>query len=222
MPEAAPTSTPVPGLPLLLTRLIGRDRDVQEIEQLLGAHRLLTLTGAGGSGKTRLAAEAASRLAGRFTHGAAWMDLAAISDPLLLPAHVLAALGCREETSSTATAKLVELLSKRSLLLVLDSCEHLVDACASLAGRLPPSAELRRDQRRRGSRLQESRQSGSACGGLRRRREHNLASAQCSIPGDPHLDDAFGERARGSESPALRVAGGAHQEVLADWQRDVA
>jgi non-specific serine/threonine protein kinase len=133
------------GLPLQLTRLIGRDREIEEVGRLLGSARLLTLTGAGGSGKTRLAAEVVSRRVSSFTHGAIWVELAPLSDPAFLPQQILIAFGAREDPSRTDADTLVQLLRDRSPLLVLDNCEHLVDACAALAERLLrscPSAKI--------------------------------------------------------------------------------
>ncbi|HEX6200634.1 MAG TPA: AAA family ATPase, partial [Thermoanaerobaculia bacterium] len=124
------------GLPVELTCFVGRERELGEARALLGRTRLLTLTGAGGSGKTRLAVELASRAAGDYPGGAAWVELGPLADPALLAAHVAAALGLREEPGKCPLEALLAHLRERSLLLVLDNCEHLVDACAALADAL--------------------------------------------------------------------------------------
>ena len=119
--------------PAQLTPFIGREREVGEVHRLLRAHRLVTLTGAGGSGKTRLAVEVTYRSGYAFPHGMAWVDLAALNDPALLPRHVSIALGLCEEPERPPLDTLAERLGPLSLLLVLDNCEHLVAACATLA-----------------------------------------------------------------------------------------
>ena len=121
-----------PALPVHLTSFIGRERDVAEVLRLLGSTRLLTLTGAGGSGKTRLALEAAARASeGEDAVPVAWVELAPLSAAELVPRQIAAALGI-QEGSRPAVDALRELLRERRLLLVLDNCEHLVDACARL------------------------------------------------------------------------------------------
>jgi predicted ATPase/DNA-binding SARP family transcriptional activator len=123
-------------LPVQLTRFIGRTAELAAVRQMLDATRMLTLTGAGGSGKTRLAIEAAAAVAGEYRDGVAWIELAAFNDADLLPQQVAAALGIREEAGRAATVALLDFLSPRRLLLVLDNCEHLADACATLADTL--------------------------------------------------------------------------------------
>jgi predicted ATPase/DNA-binding SARP family transcriptional activator len=135
-PESAPGAAhagSVPGLPVQLSSFIGREREVAAVRQWLGTTRLLTLTGAGGSGKTRLALEVATQVAGAYPGGLVWVELAALSDPELLPQQIGAALGIREEGGRSAAGALSDFLRERSLLVVLDNCEHLADACAALA-----------------------------------------------------------------------------------------
>jgi non-specific serine/threonine protein kinase len=120
-------------LPLQLTSFVGREREIAEVERLLGTTRLLTLTGAGGSGKTRLASEVAARVWGDYTDGVWLVELAALADPALVPQAVATALGVREAPGRTFTEALVAYLRPRCLLLILDNCEHLVAACAQLA-----------------------------------------------------------------------------------------
>ncbi len=120
-------------LPLELSSFVGRGREISEVAALLGEHRLLTLTGPGGSGKTRLALAMASGLTGRFEDGIWWVDLATISDPALVTQAVARTLNVREEPGLSLTETLARDLASAEMLLVLDNCEHLVDACARLA-----------------------------------------------------------------------------------------
>lgn len=94
--------------------------------------RLLTLAGAGGSGKTRLALQVATDLLEEFEHGVWWVELAALSDPLLVPQAVASAIGIPERADCTLTEALADLLRPKQLLLVLDNCEHLLAACTQL------------------------------------------------------------------------------------------
>ncbi len=119
--------------PVSASSLIGRDRELELVGQLIYSHRLVTLTGAGGSGKTRLALEALNRLEGAFADGILWVELASLQDATLIPRQVLSLLGVREEASRSATETLLERLHNLTLLLALDNCEHLVDGCAELA-----------------------------------------------------------------------------------------
>jgi len=119
-------------LPVHLTRFVGRDRELDDLSRLVGAARLLTLTGAGGSGKTRLAREAALRSSGEFNR-VAWVDLAPLADCNALAAHVAAALHLPERAGTTPVELLVGEIGGDRVLLVLDNCEHLVEKCAELA-----------------------------------------------------------------------------------------
>jgi len=127
-------SPPQNNLPLQLTSFVGREREVTDLRELLTAEaRLLTLTGPGGSGKTRLALAVSSGLLGRFEDGVWWVELAPISEPALVPQAVARVLGIKEEPGRFLTETLVRDLASAEVLLVLDNCEHLVDACADLA-----------------------------------------------------------------------------------------
>jgi len=119
-----------------LTSFVGRERELEEARALLGRTRLLTLTGAGGSGKTRLAAELASRAAAELDGRTAWVELGPLADPALLTQHLAAGLGLREEPGKSPVEAIRAFLAEQPLLLVLDNCEHLVDACAALADTL--------------------------------------------------------------------------------------
>jgi non-specific serine/threonine protein kinase len=127
-------------LPTPRTSLIGRERDASEVGKLVleSPERLVTLTGVGGCGKTRLALQIALDVRDAFADGVWLVELAPISDPLLVPQAVAAALGVREGSGrlSSMTDTLIGSLQQRQLLLVLDNCEHLIDACANLADRL--------------------------------------------------------------------------------------
>ena len=124
---------PADNLPLQLTSFVGREREMAEIEKLLVESRLLTLTGPGGSGKTRLALAMASELAGRFEDGVWLVQLAPLSDPDLVPQAVASVLGVRETPGTPLVETLMDYLKPRNVFLVLDNCEHLIEACASLA-----------------------------------------------------------------------------------------
>jgi predicted ATPase/DNA-binding CsgD family transcriptional regulator len=119
-------------LPLQVNRFIGREREMTAVRELLVTTRLLTLTGAGGSGKTRLALQVATDLREEFEHGVWWVELAALSDPLLVPQVVASVVGIPERAGCTATEVLSEALHPKHLLLVLDNCEHLLAACVQL------------------------------------------------------------------------------------------
>src|SRR6476646_7863694 len=119
-------------VPAALTPLLGRVRELEEIARLLQSTRLLTITGAGGSGKTRLALELAHRDSGRFEDGAVWVDLAPLADPELIPQQILEAVGVREVATSDVILVAIDTLRDRELLLVLDNCEHVIDASAAV------------------------------------------------------------------------------------------
>ena len=122
--------------PAQLTSFVGREREIDAIHGALSTTRLLSLTGAGGSGKTRLALEVVSREVATSGIEGAWVELASLRDATLLPDAVLAALGVREQGNGTPADRLAHIVGDRDFLLVLDNCEHLVDACASLADAL--------------------------------------------------------------------------------------
>jgi len=121
------------GPSLQLTSFVGRGRELGKIEDLLGRARLLTLTGPGGCGKTRLALALGDRVAGSFADGARWTWLAPVSDPGLVPEAVARAVGLHETPGLSPSETVAEGVGERELLLVLDNCEHVVDSCAVLA-----------------------------------------------------------------------------------------
>jgi predicted ATPase len=123
-------------LPAERTSFIGREKELDECVQLMGATRLLTLTGFGGCGKTRLAIRTAQTLAQRFSDGVWFADLSQTIDPAAVPMVVGRLFGIRDEAGKHPAASLVEGLASKKLLLVLDNCEHLVEACSRLSDAL--------------------------------------------------------------------------------------
>ena len=123
-------------LPAPLTSFVGREQDLAHLERLLSESRLVTLTGTGGTGKTRLALEAGGRMVGRFPDGVWLAELAGVVDPGIVAAQVMEALGVRQTGDVPVLQALAYRLRSAELLLVLDNCEHLLDACAELAGAL--------------------------------------------------------------------------------------
>ncbi len=135
---------PPHNLPLQLSSFVGRETELAEVKRLLENSRLLTLTGSGGCGKTRLALAAAGELAEGFEDGVWMVELASLADPSLVPRSVASTLGVREQPGRSLTETLSDHLGTKKVLLVLDNCEHLVEACASLAEALLHSCpELR-------------------------------------------------------------------------------
>jgi predicted ATPase/class 3 adenylate cyclase len=123
-------------LPIQLTTFIGREREIEEVKRLLSNARLLTLMGTGGAGKTRLSIQVAADLIDQFQKGAWLVELAPLSDPALVVQAVASIFQVREAAGRSLLDLLVDYLQAKSLLLVLDNCEHLVEACAQLAGAL--------------------------------------------------------------------------------------
>jgi predicted ATPase/transcriptional regulator with XRE-family HTH domain len=136
LPERARVPGSLPrrhNLPVLLTRFIGREKEVQDGCMLLRRDvRLLTLTGAGGMGKTRLSLEVAAAMVETCPDGVWFVDLAPLEDPDLIGAAIATALGVRGNPSQPLQTVLVAALRGRHLLLLLDNCEHVIDACAQL------------------------------------------------------------------------------------------
>ena len=134
----------VHGFAAALTSFVGRAAAVREVAGLLDEYRLVTVTGPGGAGKTRLAGEVAERVAGRFADGVWLAELAAVRDPAQVAAVVAAALGVREQPGVPAADALARVLARQQLLLVLDNCEHVIGAAAALcAGLLPACDDVR-------------------------------------------------------------------------------
>jgi predicted ATPase/DNA-binding CsgD family transcriptional regulator len=129
----APVKTRPNNLPAELTSFIGRRNELSEVKRLLTTTRLLTLTGSGGAGKTRLALRAAAEMARGFPDGVWLVSLSSIDDPQLVVQAVFGALGLQDISSGLSIATLTGYLADKHLLLVLDNCEHLLDSCALLA-----------------------------------------------------------------------------------------
>ena len=123
-------------LPAEVTTFIGRRRELAAVAAAIGKYRLVTLRGAGGVGKTRLALRAAGLVRDSFADGCWLVELSALRDPELLPRTVSAALGLPDKAAGDPLAVLAGALADQEMLLVLDTCEHLVEACARLARRL--------------------------------------------------------------------------------------
>ena len=123
-------------LPPQLTSFIGRERELVEIKRLLPGRRLVTLVGIGGIGKTRLALQVAAEVVDAYRDGVWLVELGAITDPSLVPITIAQVIGVTERASRSVSQTLCDRLATRELLLVLDNCEHLRDACATLADAL--------------------------------------------------------------------------------------
>ena len=132
VPAAARQDAPQ-NLPIALTSFIGRSAELEAVSTLLQAHRLVTLTGVGGVGKTRLALEVTRRAADAFFDGVWFVDLAPLGDPGLVASSLAAVLGLRDGPEAPDLEALAAQLGGRELLIVLDNCEHVRDACADLA-----------------------------------------------------------------------------------------
>ena len=127
---------PLSGPPVGLGPLVGRERECALLSELLGNARLVTLTGVGGSGKTRLAMQVAREVSGRFDDGVAWAELAGMTGPAGVVTAMAGALGVPQRSGRSLTQSLEKLLGSQRLLLVVDNCEHVAGACATLLSRL--------------------------------------------------------------------------------------
>lgn len=135
-PSSQPDSAPRSNLPLQVTRFFGREREIAQLKERLAEHRLVTLTGSGGVGKTRLSLRVAEELLDDFPDGVWLVELAPLSDPALVAQQVASSMGLRDEPGRPILEALTAFLSERQALLVLDNCEHLLEACARLADTL--------------------------------------------------------------------------------------
>jgi len=115
-----------------LTNFVGRGAQMTDVEKLLADNRLVTLTGAGGAGKTRLAVEITARIAPEFHDGVCYVDLAPITHPGVVPVTVARALGLPDQPGRSTMDTLLRFVRDRQMLVVLDNCEHLLDASAEL------------------------------------------------------------------------------------------
>ena len=128
-----PAELSLHNLPASRTSFVGREREMLELKRALAMTRLLTLTGAGGSGKTRLALEVVRDVAGAYPDGVWLVELASLSESALVSQAVAGALAVPEQPGHPLLETLAETLQEKQLLLILDNCEHLIDACAHLA-----------------------------------------------------------------------------------------
>ncbi len=132
-PPLASLSTVPNNLPVQLTSFVGREAEISQLCALLQTHRLVTLTGTGGTGKTRLAQQVAGEVLDCFKDGAWFVELGPLSDPRLLPKAAASALRLREQPGRPLMTTLLDWLREKELLLLLDNCEHLIDSCAEFA-----------------------------------------------------------------------------------------
>jgi predicted ATPase/class 3 adenylate cyclase len=123
-------------LPTQLTSFIGREEEMTEIKQAILDHRLVTLTGVGGTGKTRLALQVAADVLDQFSDGVWFVELAPITNTDLIPQTILSAFGVVDQPGLTPLQLLLDYAREKTLLLVLDNCEHLIEASATLADKL--------------------------------------------------------------------------------------
>lgn len=131
VPVLLRTNVPTP-----LTSFIGREKEVEEIIRLLAKDRLITLTGPGGVGKTRLAIQTSKKMLSKFKDGVWWVELAPLMDETLVPQALATSLGVRETPNQSLNEALTNFLHSKQILLVLDNCEHLITGCAQLVDRL--------------------------------------------------------------------------------------
>ena len=134
--SAVVTAAGLHGFPAALTSFVGRAGPVRQVAGLLEGCRLVTVTGPGGSGKTRLAGEVARQVAGRFADGVWLVELAPVGDPAQVGAAVAAGLGVREQPGVAAAEAVARVLARQQLLLVVDNCEHVIGAAAELCAGL--------------------------------------------------------------------------------------
>ena len=131
-PLRTPKAVAASNLPVQLTSFVGREAELTQLRELLAENRLVTLTGAGGAGKTRLAVQVAAQLADEFSDGAWYVDLAPITDPELVSVTVARALGLPDQPGRSTMDSVLRFVRDRQILVVLDNCEHLLDASAEL------------------------------------------------------------------------------------------
>ena len=147
LPNKQTNPIPIPlrnNLPAFLTTFIGREKEQADVIKLITKHRLVTLTGSGGVGKTRLSIQIATELLSEYPIGVWLVELAPLTDPALVQQSVCAVLGVKPDGNTSAIEALTNYLRSKKILLVMDNCEHLIDACAQLCDALLRScSELR-------------------------------------------------------------------------------
>lgn len=135
-PLRSASSVAAERLPAQLTSFIGREAEIAGTREALGQHRLVTLTGAGGAGKTRLAVRVAADVTDEYPDGVWYVDLAPITDPALVAVTVAHTLGLPDQPGTPVIGRLRRFIRNRTMLLIVDNCEHLLDATAEVAGKL--------------------------------------------------------------------------------------
>ncbi|WP_327046878.1 tetratricopeptide repeat protein [Microbispora sp. NBC_01189] len=165
-------------LPVELTSFVGRTRLLASLRQRLQESRLITVTGIGGVGKSRIALRLAHQVRRRFRDGVWYVDLARLRDPAMVYHTITAALGIADQSPREGSDTLAEWLAEREILLILDTCEHLVDACAQLTEDLLGTAPQLRI-------LATSRRSLNAAG------EHTVAVPPLAVPGEGPSENPF-------------------------------
>ncbi len=123
-------------LPAQMTSFIGRETELAEVKQALTVHRLVTLTGSGGAGKSRLSLQVGMDCLHQFPDGVWLVEFAPVTDPALVPQTLLSTFNLREDRHRSVQTVLVDFLRAKTLLLVLDNCEHLIEACAQISDSL--------------------------------------------------------------------------------------
>ncbi len=131
-PLRTPKTVETQHLPVQLTSFVGRGREAAEVRRIVADNRLVTLTGAGGAGKTRLAVQVAAQVAGEFADGVRYVDLAPITDREVVPVAAIRAFGFPDQPGRSTMDTLLTSIGGRRMLVVLDNCEHLLDASAAL------------------------------------------------------------------------------------------
>jgi predicted ATPase len=123
-------------IPAQMTSFIGRETEMAEIKQALSEHRLVTLTGSGGAGKTRLSLEVGTECLNQFSNGVWLAELAPVTDPILIPQTLLSIFNLREDSHRSTLEVLIDYLRPKTLLPMLDNCEHLIETCAQISDAL--------------------------------------------------------------------------------------
>ena len=193
-PRDQPEARPPTNFPLTIAKLIGRTTAAQRVRDLVSAYRVVTLTGAGGIGKTALAMKVGRRLLADFEHGGWLVELASLSDAALAPSAVAGALGLKLVGEQTTAKSLARAVGDRHLLLVLDNCEHLIDAVATLVETMmqlcPRASVLATSREVCGFRARPSTAFRHSTSPLRGKRHPITSSAaalpSCSSPGRRH------------------------------------
>ena len=163
-------------LPIQLTTFIGRETEIVAVKQALESHRLVTLTGSGGTGKTRLSLQVAADLLDQFQHGVWFVELAPLTDPKFIPQTILAAIDLSEQAGKPPLELLKEYLSDKKILVLLDNCEHLIEASAKVVEALLNAAPQLKI-------LASSREALGIAG------EFSFAVPSLSLPDIKHLPD---------------------------------